>query len=127
MMRAGFSRLLFHLFGVPLVCVAFLVAVTSACASTQTHGHSRHTTGHHFIHLTWQPGLGGSAVRGYNVYRAVAGQAGHFNKVNPAPVPKAEYDDRTVQSGMTYLYVVRMVDTKGKESGPSNQIKLAVP
>jgi fibronectin type 3 domain-containing protein len=114
-------------FGVPVVCAALLVAAFPAYANTTTSGHSKHRTAHHWIHLTWKPGLGGTAVVGYNIYRSNPGHKQHFQKLNGSPVHKAEYDDRKVKSGRTYLYLVKAVDAKGKQSDASNEITLKVP
>ena len=125
-LRDSLLRLFMKAFGVAVVCATLLIAALPACANTTTSDHSKHRTKHHWIHLTWQPGMGGTAVVGYYVYRSNPGNK-HFQKLNAAPVHKAEYDDRKVQSGRTYLYLVKAVDAKGKQSGPSNEITLKVP
>jgi fibronectin type 3 domain-containing protein len=115
-MRGNISRVLFHVICITLAC-------PGVSASPQP---DRHQAKHHSVHLTWQPGNAGTVVVGYNIYRSSAGQE-HFRKLNASPVPKPVYDDKTVRSGMTYLYVVKSVDAKGKESGPSNEIRMSVP
>jgi fibronectin type 3 domain-containing protein len=37
------------------------------------------------------------------------------------------YVDSTVQSGMTYSYEVKSVDSSGVESSPSNVISVTIP
>lgn len=114
-MRGSFSRGLLNVFGAALACSIALPA------SAQPH----HTP-HHSVHLAWQPGNASSKTIGYNVYRSIDGHE-KFRKLNASPVPKPKYDDMTVRSGVTYLYIVKSVNAKGVESGPSNQIRLSVP
>jgi fibronectin type 3 domain-containing protein len=81
----------------------------------------------HKIHLQWNaPAQLSEAMTGYNIYRSSDGGKS-FEKVNKSPVAKPEYDDRAVQRGVTYIYVVKSVDNKGAESGPSNEIRMRVP
>ena len=82
---------------------------------------------HHSVHLAWHPPANSSKpVAGYNIYRSSNGGKS-FSRVNALPIPKPEYDDATVRSGATYLYVVKSVDKKGAESGPSNKFRITVP
>jgi fibronectin type 3 domain-containing protein len=40
---------------------------------------------------------------------------------------QTSYTDTSVQSGTTYAYMVKSVDSKGIESAPSNTTSVAVP
>ena len=82
---------------------------------------------HHEIHLRWNaPSISPDPVVGYNVYRSSDGGK-TFSKLNSSPYPRPDYHDRTVANNTTYTYLVKSVDKKGTESGPSNQIRLTVP
>ncbi len=81
----------------------------------------------HEVDLSWDaPASSPVPVAGYNVYRSV-GSSGSFGTINSSPIPTPVYVDSAVVSGTTYLYVVKSVDTSGKESSPSNQITITVP
>lgn len=83
--------------------------------------------GHPAIHLSWNaPATSHDPVDGYNVYRSQDGGR-HFRKLNTSPIAKPEYDDPAVRRGASYMYWVKSVDKKGKESGPSNRIQMHVP
>jgi hypothetical protein len=61
-----------------------------------------------------------------NVYRATT-SGGPYTKLNATPFIGVTYVDSTVQSGQTYYYVVRAVDSSGNESVNSNQATAVVP
>jgi fibronectin type 3 domain-containing protein len=96
-------------------------------ASFQGTAHAKSKAHHHTIHLHWNaPAQSSEPVAGYNIYRSSDGGK-HFKKINKSPSAKPEYDDRAVRRGVTYIYVVKSVDNKGAESGPSNEIRMRVP
>jgi fibronectin type 3 domain-containing protein len=65
-------------------------------------------------------------VRGYNIYRS--GQSGGpYSRINPALDPSTTDSDTNVQSGATYYYVVTAVDSSGRESAYSSQVKVVIP
>jgi fibronectin type 3 domain-containing protein len=78
----------------------------------------------HSVDLKWKASV--SRVVGYNVYRSET-DGGPFLKLTSAPVRVTNFTDRNVQSGHIYFYAVTAVDSKGKESGYSNQIKAPIP
>ena len=80
------------------------------------------------ILVTWSAVTSGS-VSGYNVYRATV-ISGPFTKLTATPVPVSaptEYVDGSVQSGVTYYYVVTAVDASGNESPNSPHASATVP
>ena len=81
----------------------------------------------HSVTLTWKqsPSTSASRVVGYNVYRSVT-SGGPFARIATRVVDPA-YEDRSVNSGTTYFYVVTAVDSVSRESGYSAEIKLTVP
>jgi hypothetical protein len=78
----------------------------------------------HKVLLTWQASP--SHVAGYNIYRK-NGQLLPYQKLNTAPVDGLTFTDDTVESGVTYYYVTRSVDSHGDESGDSNVFTVSVP
>jgi hypothetical protein len=78
----------------------------------------------HFVDLSWNAST--SVVVGYNVYRSTT-SGGPYTKLNSALVPTTAYTDSSVQSGLTYFYVVTAVDSGGRESFNSNQTTAAIP
>jgi len=67
--------------------------------------------------LTWNPATdcNGDPVLGYNLYRSTDPE-GPFTKVNTSLITETTYTDTTAESGVTYYYAVRSVDTDGDES-----------
>jgi hypothetical protein len=85
------------------------------------------TTKHHEIQLRWNaPSSSPDPVAGYNIYRSSDGGR-TFSRLNSSPNVRLDYNDKTVANGSTYIYMVKSVDKKSMESGPSNQIRLTVP
>jgi hypothetical protein len=79
----------------------------------------------HKIVLTWQASSS-AQVAGYNVYRKTSEQLGYL-KLNAIPLKGLTYTDETVESGVTYLYITRSVDSHGDESTNSNVFTVYVP
>ncbi len=62
----------------------------------------------------------------YTIYRGQ--QPGtHPDKLNSTPTDKLTYTDTTVDNGNKYYYVVRAVNSAGRESVDSNEIPASVP
>jgi fibronectin type III domain protein len=78
----------------------------------------------HSVDLKWKASA--SPVVGYYVYRSDKSQ-GPYIKLNSTPAPMTSYTDTTVQGGHTYFYKVTAVDTQGRESMFSAQIRAVVP
>jgi fibronectin type 3 domain-containing protein len=80
----------------------------------------------HEVDLNWNPPSGSSVtIAGYNVYRAPSGTTS-YQLVAPSDA-QTTYTDTTVQSGQSYDYVVKTVDTAGVESAPSNITSVSIP
>jgi fibronectin type 3 domain-containing protein len=77
------------------------------------------------VDLSWV-GSTSSGVVGYYVYRGTV-SGGPYSKLNSTPAPTTNYTDTSVQSGVTYYYVVTAVDNKGMESAYSNQSMATIP
>ena len=78
----------------------------------------------HSVGLSWAPSQ--STVAGYNVYRTTTSGT-NYAKLNSALALTTEYSDSPVQSGQTYYYVTTAVDSSGKESSYSNEVRAVVP
>jgi len=81
----------------------------------------------HKVQLNWDPPASSSVpVAGYNVYRSTAG-ASAFQLLNSSLDAATSYTDSAVQSGDSYDYVVKSVDSSGVESPPSNITNVTIP
>jgi len=76
-----------------------------------------------YVSLSWSASK--SEVTGYNIYRSTS-QKGSYTKINSTLDPDTTYTDTTVVAG-TYYYATTAVNSGGKESGYSNQVKVVVP
>jgi hypothetical protein len=77
------------------------------------------------VRLVWRPSEADD-VAGYIVYRR-EDETGKLERVTAKPVESTEYLDTAVAAGKTYVYRVTAVDQAGNESGPSNEVRAAVP
>jgi hypothetical protein len=77
------------------------------------------------VRLVWRASEAEDVV-GYIVYRRVD-ETGKFERVTAKPVESTEFSDTAVGSARTYVYRVTAVDQAGNESGPSNEVRAAVP
>jgi Abnormal spindle-like microcephaly-assoc'd, ASPM-SPD-2-Hydin len=75
------------------------------------------------VSLAWT--ASSSPVAGYNVYRGTV--SGVYAKLNSSLVAGDGFTDPTVQSQITYYYVVTAVDSAGVESTDSNRATVTVP
>jgi Abnormal spindle-like microcephaly-assoc'd, ASPM-SPD-2-Hydin len=78
----------------------------------------------HSVDLSW--GASSSTVAGYRVYRSTQTGSG-YQLITGALVSGTIYTDSTVQSGVTYYYVVTAVDSQSAESFFSNEATAAIP
>lgn len=106
------------------------LTISSNSASNPTNAISLTGTGvvaAHSVSLTWDaPASSPTPVAGYNVYRAPTGSTS-YQLLNTGVDTQTAYVDYTVQSGLTYDYIVRSVDTQGVESAPSNTSTATIP
>jgi hypothetical protein len=81
------------------------------------------TSGDASVALTWQPpsSNGGSAITGYNVYRA----PGSGSMAKLTTVSSTSYTDKAVTNGTTYSYAVKAVNAVGE--GPASSSVTAIP
>ena len=78
----------------------------------------------HTVTLRWSPST--SSVAGYHIYRGTV-SGGPYSLLNPTPDTATSYTDASVVSGKQYFYVATAVDSKGEESGYSNEASATIP
>jgi hypothetical protein len=78
----------------------------------------------HSVALSWTAST--STVAGYNVYRSTT-SGGPYTLITSSAVTGTTFTDNTVQSGVTYFYVVTAVDAGGNESVNSNEVSATIP
>ncbi len=78
------------------------------------------------VQLSWDaPNSSSDPIAGYHVYRTT-GSSSNYSMLSTLDT-QTTYTDTTVQSGATYDYIVKSVDTNGVESGPSNPVSVTIP
>ena len=82
------------------------------------------STGLHTVALTWTPSTS-TGVTGYKVSRATT-SGGPYTLLSTLGTVSS-YTDTTVQSGLTYYYVVTAVDSSNNSSPNSNQAQAVIP
>ena len=81
----------------------------------------------HKVQLSWNaPASSTVPVVGYNVYRSTA-SASSYDLLNASMDANTSYTDTAVQSGQSYDYIVKSVDSLGVESPPSNITSVTIP
>lgn len=81
----------------------------------------------HEVDLSWDaPSKSAEPVAGYHIYRSASGNAA-YQLLNSSVDSQTTYMDTTVQSGLTYDYVVKSVGSSGTESSPSNTTSVTIP
>jgi hypothetical protein len=103
--------------------VAFHSDATNSPATVTLSGNGTQQSTHS-VALSWNPST--SQVIGYNVYRGT-GSGGPYSRVNQSVDANPTYTDSSVQSGLTYYYVVTAVDSQDVESAHSNQAAAVIP
>jgi hypothetical protein len=103
--------------------ISFVSNASNSPIAEAVTGSGISTTGHS-VNLSWN--ASSSKVVGYNVYRgSVSG--GPYIQINSTVDPSTTYTDTTVVGGNTYYYVSTSLNSGGRESGFSNQVKAVVP
>jgi len=81
----------------------------------------------HQVELSWiAPSSTSDPIIGYNVYRSPSTSTSYV-RLNGGTDYTTGYTDGTVQSGSSYKYIVKSVDSAGVESPASNATTIAVP
>jgi len=95
-------------------------AGTTATVSASGAGVNRTYT----VDLSWNPSA--SKVSGYNIYRG-ATSGGPYSKLNSSVKANTRYVDSTISANRTYYYVTTAVNSRGRESKYSNQVRVIIP
>ena len=77
------------------------------------------------VFLTWEASSSADVI-GYNVARSESSGSGYV-QLNTGLISETSYVDNTAQSGHTYYYIARAVDSAGRESAGSNEAAADVP
>jgi hypothetical protein len=81
----------------------------------------------HQVDLSWvAPSSSPDPVAGYEVYRSPSGSSAYL-LINSSPDTQTTYVDTSVQSGLSYDYIVKSVDASGNESAASNMAAVTIP
>ena len=81
----------------------------------------------HEVELSWNAAISSAdPAVGYYVYRSTGGSSS-YQLLNTTEDIQTAYMDITVQSGLTYDYIVESVDASGVESAPSNIASVTIP
>ncbi|HLY40616.1 MAG TPA: choice-of-anchor D domain-containing protein [Terracidiphilus sp.] len=81
----------------------------------------------HRVELNWNaPANSPVSIQGYHIYRNSNGGS-TYQLINQTIDQNTTYVDGSVQSGQTYEYEVKAVDTNGMESPPSNTTSVTIP
>jgi hypothetical protein len=103
------------------------VGGVSKSAVLQIQGSGTQTAIQHKVQLDWQaPASSTDTIVGYKVYRMNSG-ATTYAALASSLDTQTSYTDLTVQSGLTYEYVVTSVDGSGVESAYSNPTTVTIP
>lgn len=78
----------------------------------------------HTVALNWS--ASSSSVAGYFVYRGTQ-SGGPYSRLIATADPATSYSDNSLQSGVTYYYVVTAINSNGAESPFSNEATAVVP
>jgi fibronectin type 3 domain-containing protein len=81
------------------------------------------TAAQHSVKLNWQASIS-PGVTSYQVYRSTI-SGGYYALL--ASAATLTYTDIVVQSGTTYYYVLRAINSAGQQSAFSNQVKAVIP
>ncbi len=107
-----------------------LTATANGASATdviQVTGTSASQPTQHQVDLSWEvPNPTSDPVVGYHVYRAPSNSSS-YTLLSSSVDTQTSYTDTSVQSGSTYAYMVKSVDSKGVESTPSNTTSVTVP
>jgi len=86
----------------------------------------------HSVTLSWNASLPASksphgVILGYIVYRSAKSHDRNALPVNYTRITGTTFSDCSVEAGKTYYYTARAVDTIGRTSLPSNEVRVQIP
>ena len=77
-----------------------------------------------FAHISWTS-ITDSNLSSYNVYRKIKGDT-TLAKINTAAILEAQYQDKNIAIGTTYVYAVTWLDKTAKESAKSSELEVNI-
>jgi hypothetical protein len=81
----------------------------------------------HQVALSWDaPAMSTVPILSYNTYRLTSGSSA-YQLLHSSAAPQTTYVDSTVQTDVTYNYIVTSIDSTGEESAPSNEVTATIP
>jgi hypothetical protein len=105
---------------------AILAVVLASCCACASGGGGNHLQpAQHSVHLSWIAST--SDVLGYNIYRGTTHSGPYPVKLNSSALQGTTFTDSTVNSGVTYFYVVTAEDGSHVQSDYSNEVMAAIP
>lgn len=109
-----------------ILALAILDVVLASCYACGSGGSNSHTQpSQHSVTLSWTAST--SPVVGYDIYRGTQHSGPYPVKLNSSPLSSTTFTDSTVQSGVTYFYVVTAEDANHVQSDYSNEATATVP
>ena len=106
--------------------MAILAVVLASCSACGSGGGNDHTQpAKHSVTLSWTAST--SNVVGYDIYRGTQHSGPYPVKLNSSPQSNTTFTDSTVQSGVTYFYVVTAEDANHVQSDYSNEAPATIP
>ena len=112
---------------VSLLAIALSAMALAGCCACGSKPNGNHIQpGQHSVTLSWTAS-NSSDVVGYDVFRGTQHNGPYPTKLNSSPQAGATFTDSTVQSGVTYYYVVTAENTNHVQSDYSNEVTAVVP
>ena len=97
------------------ILIGLALVIASAMPAAAQHSNT----------VSWQPGVGGGTVTGYNVKRSLV-SGGPYTTVGTTTTALSYVDTLSLVEGTTYFFVVTATGPGG-ESAPSNEAKGTIP
>ena len=104
---------------------ATMLASCCSCGAGGGGGGNHNQPTPHTVTLTWTAST--STVSGYNIYRGTQHSGPYPDRLNSSPQAATTFTDTSVQSGVTYYYVVTAEDASNVQSTYSNEATAAIP
>ncbi|MGB8951493.1 MAG: M20/M25/M40 family metallo-hydrolase [Candidatus Aminicenantales bacterium] len=73
------------------------------------------------VHINWNP-VQGQQITGYNIYRTTTSHA-NYKKISSLPVSQTSFKDEFLNTNTAFFYVITAVDSEGRESNYSEEVK----
>ena len=98
-------------------CILLGLGLLAGCGAVSP----RNVAADHYVILTWNASR--SAAH-YNMYRSGT-SGGYYGLIGSTA--KLSFTDQNVDPGATYYYVCTAVDSAGRESSYSNEVRVTIP